>query len=122
MSDNDPETCSGLKGDCGSSSDRSGELPVWHLGGGKIVRGPDGEGPRVKTPEDHLFAALLSMVLDHCVRPEGILDSFDRAANREAMQLLAEASFIRIDGQDGERIWVTVTPEAETFLAWMGTP
>jgi hypothetical protein len=53
---------------------------------------------RIRTPEEHLSAVLLRMVLDHCARPEGTLDSFGRVANAEAMRLLAADGFIRIDG------------------------
>jgi hypothetical protein len=62
---------------------------------------------------------LLRMVLDHCARPEGTLDSFGRVANAEAMRLLAEDGLIRFDEQAGDRLRATVMPEAETFLAWM---
>jgi hypothetical protein len=33
------------------------------------------------TPEEHLSAVLLRMVLDHCTSSEGTLDSFGRVAN-----------------------------------------
>jgi hypothetical protein len=74
---------------------------------------------RVRTPEECLTAALLRMVLDHCARPEGTLDSYTRRANAEAMRLLAEAGFIRIDDDTGDRIRATMLPEADAFLAWM---
>jgi hypothetical protein len=48
-----------------------------------------------KTPEDRLLAALLRMVLEHCTNDKGALDSWAFSANSEAMQLLAEAGFIR---------------------------
>jgi hypothetical protein len=47
------------------------------------------------------------MVLDHCVRPDGTLDSYARRANAEAMRLLADADFIRIDDDTGDRIRAT---------------
>jgi hypothetical protein len=75
--------------------------------------------PRSRAPEEHLSAVLLRMVLDHCTRPEGTLDSFGRLANAEAMRLLAEHGFIRIHEQAGDRLRATVTPEAKSFLAWM---
>jgi hypothetical protein len=78
------------------------------------------EARRVRTPEEWLTAALLRMVLEHCARPEGALDSFGRAANAEAMRLLAEDGFIRIDDDAGDdRIRATMLPETEAFLAWM---
>jgi hypothetical protein len=73
----------------------------------------------VETLEDWLFAALLRMVLEHCARPEGTLDSYTRWANAEAMRLLAEAEFIRIDADTGDRILATALPKAAAFLAWM---
>ncbi len=66
-----------------------------------------------------MTAALLRMVLDHCARPDGTLDSYARRANAEAMRLLADADFIRIENDAGDRIRATVLPEAEAFLAWM---
>ena len=74
---------------------------------------------RIRTPEEWLTAALLRMVLDHCARPEGTLDSFGWRSNAEAMRLVAEAGFIQIDAEDGDRIRATVLPEAEAFFAWM---
>jgi hypothetical protein len=35
------------------------------------------------------------------------------------MRLLAEAGFIRIDDDTGDRIRATMLPEADAFLAWM---
>lgn len=108
-----------FQNDEGRTSVKPEELPLWHLGGGEVRRRPNDDLRRVKTPEDHLFAALLRMVLDHCARPDGTLDSFRRAANREAMQMLADAGYIRIDDVDVERVRATVMPEAEAFLARM---
>jgi hypothetical protein len=72
---------------------------------------------RIRTPEEQLSAVLLRMVLDHCARPEGTLDSFGRLANAEAMRVLAEDGFIRIDEDSGNRLRATVMPQAESFLA-----
>lgn len=75
---------------------------------------------RVRTPEEWLTLALLRMVLEHCARPEeGVLDSFGRPVNAEAMQMLAQDGFIRIDDDNGERLRATVLPETGAFLAWM---
>lgn len=72
---------------------------------------------RVRTPEEWLTAALLRMVLDHCARPDGTLDSFGWRSNAEAMRLLA--GLIQIDAEDGDCIRAQVQPEAEAFFAWM---
>jgi hypothetical protein len=80
------------------------------------------EVARVKTPEDWLFAALLRMVLEHCVTDKGTLDSWGLRANTEPMRLVAEAGFIRIDQDTGERVRATVLPEADAFLARMNEP
>ena len=77
------------------------------------------EGRHVKTPEDWLLAALLRMVLQHYGGPDGTLDSWAIRANAEAMRLVAEAGFIRIDAEAGRRVHATELPEAEAFLARM---
>ena len=77
------------------------------------------ENPRVRTAEDWLMAALLRMVLDHCARPDGTLDSYMRPANAEAMRLLADAGFIRVDSEADDRIRATPLPDAKDFLAWV---
>jgi hypothetical protein len=77
------------------------------------------EEANLRTPEDWLFAALLRMVLAHCAHPEGYLDSFGSAANAEAMRLLAEAGFIRIDAEAGQRIRATALPQSAAFLKWI---
>jgi hypothetical protein len=79
----------------------------------------DDETRRVRTPEDWLLEALLRMVLDHCARPDGTLDSYLRPANAEAMRLLAEAGFISVDSEADDRIRATPLPVAKDFLAWM---
>jgi hypothetical protein len=77
-------------------------------------------GRTTKTPEDWLFAALLRMVLEHCANDKGALDSWGLRANSEAMRLLAEPGFIRIDTDIGGRLRASVLPDADAFLAWMG--
>jgi hypothetical protein len=78
-----------------------------------------GEPRHVRTPEDWLLEALLRMVLDHCARPDGTLDSYMRPANAEAMRLLAEAGFISVDSEIDDRIRATPLQQAKDFLAWM---
>jgi hypothetical protein len=80
---------------------------------------PKPEIARVKTPEDWLLAALLRMVLEHCSTNKGTLDSWGLRADTESMRLLAEAGFIRIDEDTGERVRATVLPEAGAFVARM---
>jgi uncharacterized protein (DUF433 family) len=87
--------------------------------GATPMSGSPGEARRIRTPEEWLTAALLRMVLAYCARPEGALDSFGWSANAEALRLLAEGGFIRIDDEAGDRIRATVLLEAEAFLAWM---
>ncbi len=77
------------------------------------------EARRVRTPEEHLTAALLRLVLELCASDTGALDSRGRAASNAAMELLAEDGFICIDDAAGGRIRATVLPEAAAFLAWM---
>ena len=84
-----------------------------------IISGAAPYALTVKTPEDWLFAALLRMVLEHCARPEGTLDSWAINENTQAMLLLAEAGFISIDSDADGRIRAKVLPEAHAFLAWM---
>jgi hypothetical protein len=65
-----------------------------------------------------LFAALLRVVLDHCAQPDGIFDSYARLANADAMRLLAEGGFIRINDDAGDCIRAIVLLEADAF--WHG--
>jgi hypothetical protein len=75
---------------------------------------------RVRAPEEWLTLALLRMALEHCARPEATLDSFGWRSNAEAMRILAQDGFIRIDAEDGDRIRAAVVPEeVDPFLAWM---
>ena len=85
-----------------------------------ITMATEPRGGTTKTPEDWLLAALLRMVLEHCTNDKGALDSWALPANSEAMQLLAEAGFIRIDTDIGGRLRATVLPDAGAFLARMG--
>jgi len=77
---------------------------------------------RVRTPEEHLTAALLRLVLELCASDDGpprTLDSRGREASNAAMKLLAQDGFIQIDIEDGGRIRATVLPEADAFFTWM---
>jgi hypothetical protein len=76
---------------------------------------------QIRMPEEWLTLALLRMVLEHCARPEAAtLDSFGWRSNAEAMRILADSGFIRIDAEDGDCIRATVMPaEVDPFLAWM---
>ena len=68
--------------------------------------------------EDYVTAILLRMVLEHCSTTDaGELDSFGIEANADAMRDLAQAGFIEIVEQTGERIRATVLPEAEALVA-----
>lgn len=71
---------------------------------------------RLRTAEEWLMTALLRMVLAHCARPDGTLDSFAWAANAEAMRLLAARGLIRIDDDAGDRVRATVLSEGASVL------
>lgn len=91
---------------------------------GRTAMGTSGESctfelRTVKTPEDWLFAALLSMVLEHCANERGTYDSWLRQPNADAMRLLAEAGFLRIDSDMGDRVLATALPKADAFLKWI---
>jgi hypothetical protein len=73
----------------------------------------------VKTPEDWLFAALLSMVLEHCANEGGTYDSWLRQPNADAMRLLGEAGFLHIDSDIGNRVLATALPKVGAFLNWI---
>ena len=94
---------------------RSGELTTAGTPD-KLLTSLDDDKARVKTSEDWLLAILFRLVLDHCARPEGTLDSYERQANAEAMRLLADAGFIRVDEDVGGRVRATVLPKPTPFL------
>jgi hypothetical protein len=69
-------------------------------------------------PEDWLFSALLDMVVAHCGRSEGKLDSFvGWPANENAMRLLAEAGLIEITSDREGRIEAKPLPAASALTA-----
>lgn len=67
--------------------------------------------------EDYFFALLLRMVQEYCsTMNTGELKSFGIEANADAMRALAEAGFIEIVEQTGERIRAVVLPAAEELV------
>ena len=54
--------------------------------------------------EGWLFAALLDMVDEHCTTPDSDrVKSFGWRSNARAMRLLAQAGYIEIEREDGDR-------------------
>jgi hypothetical protein len=79
---------------------------------------PISEG-RMAITKERLLSALLLMVIEYCGDTNGVLDSWERPGNTQAMRLLAESGFLRIDEDDGERVRAIILPEADAFLARM---
>ncbi len=73
----------------------------------------------INTPEETLLAILLRMVLENCATDGDTLDSWGYSTNNEAMRILAEAGFIRIDEDADGRVRAKELPEAEAFLSRM---
>jgi hypothetical protein len=70
--------------------------------------------PSNKFGEEFLLALLLHMVQEHCTTMiAGELKSFEIEANADAMKALAEAGYIEIVEQAGNRVRATVLPAAD---------
>ena len=68
--------------------------------------------------EEFLFALLLRMVREHCdTTVAGELKSFEREAHADAMKALAEAGYIEIIEQAGDRVRAMVLPAADGLMA-----
>jgi hypothetical protein len=57
--------------------------------------------------------------MEHCLKDRETYDSFGVPCHAEAMRLLAEAGFIDITSETGDRIQATMVPQAKSFLDCM---
>jgi hypothetical protein len=76
-------------------------------------RPPPPAGCRDTDQEERMLAILFDMVVNNCEDLKGRLNSWGRRPFSTAMRLLAEAGFIRIDDERGERILATSLPKGD---------